>query len=389
MPLNVLVLDQARGVWGAQRYLLRLAPLLRAHGIEMTLGCPAELELFEAWQKAGFTAFDVSLPIVRSIRNDGQPQTMDIARESARGFRSAALIGRLAIKTRADTIWANAHWIHVEASLAGRLTGKPTVLHLHEEAIPGLGQQIRTTAVRLAHRTVAVSAAVARGVPAGARRRVEVIANGVDTAVMSPSDDGGASAAELRARLGVSAGEVMVLAATRLDPVKRIEDLITTVRIAADPRVHLVIAGETTGFPDYAREMHTIARSVGVGRITFCGVREDMPELFRAADIVLHAGMVEGMPLGLVEAQACGTPVVAYAVAGVPEAVTDGVTGILAAAADVSGLAAALGKLAGDSQMRAQMGAAGREHVLTDHRIERQARRNADVIYEMCGVPRR
>jgi glycosyltransferase involved in cell wall biosynthesis len=385
VSLNVLVLDQARGVWGAQRYLLRLAPLLREHGIELFLGCPAELELYDAWRAAGFVAFDLDLPIIRSIRNDGRPRMSDIVREAASGLRAAGLIATLAVRNHVDAIWANAHWIHVEASLAGRLTGKPVVLHLHEEAIPGLGQQIRTSAVRLAPRTVAVSKAIANGLPVNARHRVDVIPNSVDTALMSPSS-GEDSSTALRAELGVGPGEVMVLAATRLDPVKRIEDLIEAVRCVSDARIHLVIAGETSWFPDYARAMQSAAESVTVGRVTFCGLRSDMPGLFRAADIVLHAGVVEGMPLGLIEAQSCGTPVVAYAVAGVPEAVMDGITGILVPADDVAGLAAALAKLAADPEVRSGMGAAARQHVVAHHRIELQALRNAKVIYDMCGA---
>jgi glycosyltransferase involved in cell wall biosynthesis len=387
VALKVLVVDQARGVWGAQRYLLRLAPLLRKQDIELTLACPAELGLYDAWGATGLTAHDVRLPILRSIRNDGQPQLGDIARESYRGVRAAGQIAKLALKIRADAIWANAHWMHVESVLAGRLAHKPVAIHLHEEAVPGLGQRIRTTAVRWANRTVSVSEAVADGVPGNVRERIEVIVNGVDTDEMSPAHTD--STAALRAELGVTADEVMVLAATRLDPSKRIEDLIETLRIASEPRIHLVIAGETSGFPEYARAVQECARSTRVGRITFCGLRADMPQLFRAADVVLHASVVEGMPLGLIEAQSCGTPVVAYRVAGVPEAVVDGVTGMLVAPQDTAGLAAALTTLTADPALRARMGSAGRDHVLAHHRIEDQARRNGDLLYDMCRVPKR
>jgi glycosyltransferase involved in cell wall biosynthesis len=148
--------------------------------------------------------------------------------------------------------------------------------------------------------------------------------------------------------------------------------------------VRLVVAGVTTAYPDYQRKVQAAAAALPAGRVTFCGNRDDMAELFRACDVVVHAGTVEGMPLGLIEAQSCGKPVIAYGVSGVPEAVLDGVTGLLAAPRDVTGLAGAVAKLVGNPRVRAKMGAAARAHVLAHHRIEDQARRNVLLLAEMC-----
>lgn len=388
-PLRVLVVDQARGVWGAQRYLLRLAPLVRDLGVELTLAGPRSLELHDAWLKAGFDAVDLDAPIDRSIRTSGRPHLSGMAREGVEGLRVARLIAGTVRAGGHDAIWANAHWIHVDASVAGRICGKPVVLHLHEESVPGVGQWLRACAVRVASRTVAVSQAVADGLPAFARKRVSVIPNGVDTEAMSPPLDAAkGEVSRLRASFDIGAEDVMVLAATRLDPSKRIEDLIATVRAVDNPRIRLVIAGTTSGYPDYERDVRAAASALPAGRVNFCGNREDMTALFRASDVVLHAGIVEGMPLGLLEAQSCGKPVIAYGVAGVPEAVIDGSTGLLAAPCDVAGLSAGLSKLAGDLLLRAEMGTAARTHVLAHHRIEIQAMRNVAVLTEMCDDAR-
>lgn len=386
--LKVLVVDQARGVWGAQRYLLRLAPLLREGGVELVLGMPSSLELPGAWRDAGFEAVHLDLPVVRGIRNEGRPTFAGIVREARAGLRTAALMADVMRAGNYDALWSNAHWTHSEASVAGRICGKPVVLHLHEEAIPGLGRWLRACGVRLASRTVAVSEAVGNGLPTFARKRLCVIPNGVDTAAMSPaSQDDAEETHSIRAEFGIGEDDVMVLAATRLDPSKRIEDLIAVVRATADPRIRLVVAGTTSGYPDYEREVRSQAAGLSAGRVTFCGGRDDMPALFRACDLVLHAGVVEGMPLGLIEAQSCATPVVAYAVAGVPEAVVDGITGLLAAPQDVAGLTAALVRLAGDDALRGEMGAAARAHVLAHHRLDTQAARNIALLTELCGAP--
>jgi glycosyltransferase involved in cell wall biosynthesis len=380
-PLNVLVVDQARGVWGAQRYLLRLAPLLRERGVELTLAGSRSLELHQAWLDSGFRAVHLEAPIDRSIRRAGGPRLAGIAREGRNGLMVARRIAALVRRGDYDALWANGHWTHLDTSVAGRMSRTPVVLHLHEEAVPGLGSWLRAGAVTLANRAVAVSHAVAAGLPRFASERVRVIPNGVDTQLMSPSDQ---DFSRLRAELGVPGGAIMALAATRLDPTKRIEDLIACQRSINDSRVHLVIAGSTSGFPDYEHRVREDA-SASRGAVTFCGNRDDMTALFRASDVVIHAGTVEGMPLTLVEAQSCGKPVIAYDVAGVAEAVRDGSTGILVPATDVAGLTHALRELADDPARRIEMGAAARVHALAHHRIEMQADRNAAVIADMCG----
>jgi glycosyltransferase involved in cell wall biosynthesis len=381
-PLNVLVVDQARGVWGAQRYLLRLAPLLRERGVELTLAGPRSLELHQAWLDAGFGAVHLDVPIERSIRNAGRPGFAGIVREARNGLQTARRIARLAHDGGYDALWANGHWTHFDTSVAGRLRRTPVVLHLHEEAMPGLGRWLRAGAVSTATRTVAVSRAVASGLPRFAAGRVDVIPNGVDTQAMSPPSD--AHARRIRDDLGIAGDELLILAATRLDPSKRIEDLISCVDTLGDRRIRLVIAGSTSGYPDYERRIRERGAALGEA-VQFCGNRDDMAALFGASDVVVHTGIVEGMPLTLVEAQACGTPVIAYDVAGVAEAVVDGTTGLLVPPCDVARLGDALRRLADSAALRAAFGEAARAHALAHHRIETQAERNVAVLAEMCG----
>jgi glycosyltransferase involved in cell wall biosynthesis len=179
----------------------------------------------------------------------------------------------------------------------------------------------------------------------------------------------------------------MVLAATRLDPSKRIEDLLTAAGHLGDPRVRLVVAGTTSAYPEYERRVRAEAAALPTGLVHFCGRRDDMAALFDASDIVMHAGMVEGMPLGLLEAQSCGRPVVAYRVAGVPEAVLHGTTGLLAMPGAVDDLCDALGRLVCDPVLRSQMGLSARAHVLAHHQLDVQAARNMAVLNEMCSAP--
>ncbi len=72
----------------------------------------------------------------------------------------------------------------------------------------------------------------------------------------------------------------------------------------------------------------------------------------------------EGTPLAILEASACGIPVISTQHAGIPEAVIDGQTGILVAPGDVKAMVDAMKKISGDQEMAARMGQAGREHIL-------------------------
>ncbi|MDT7766627.1 MAG: D-inositol-3-phosphate glycosyltransferase [Mycobacterium sp.] len=382
---RVLVVDQAVGLWGAQRYLLRLAPLLRALDVELTLCCPPELELFDAWREIGFAAEPASIPTQRNIRVNGSPSAGKLMSEGVGALRVARSIAAMA-RDRFDVLWANAHWIHLDVAIASKLAGTPAVLHLHEEALPGLGVWLRSRAIQMSAHGVAVSRRVSEGLPPRIRKRVSVIPNGVDTNEFSPVRDRNSTAAEaIRREFGFGHDDIMVLAATRLDPVKRIEDLTAAIVAIGDPRIRLVIAGTTSNHVDYQRRVIDDAKHRAGAAVKFCGRRDDIVNLLRASDVFVHAGVVEGMPLGLIEAQACGVPVVAYDAAGVSEAVRDGTTGLIAPAGDVQSLTDALKRLALDSSLRAGFRSAARENALANHRIEIQAERNAQLLRAVAG----
>jgi len=94
----------------------------------------------------------------------------------------------------------------------------------------------------------------------------------------------------------------------------------------------------------------------------------------RAADVLLLASRTEGMPAAILEAGASGVPVAAYAIAGVPEIVEDGVTGLLAAPGDVDRLRRRVVELLEDGGLRAELGSAAREQLASRFTIDAIAR---------------
>ncbi|MEE1754692.1 glycosyltransferase [Streptomyces sp. SP18CS02] len=133
----------------------------------------------------------------------------------------------------------------------------------------------------------------------------------------------------------------------------------------------LIVGGPPAGRLDddpEVRRLREVARLAGVGdRVRFLGgvPVDEVPPLLRSADVVLCPGDYE--PFGIVplEAMACGRPVVASAVGGQLDTVSDPATGRLVPPRDPEALARAVGELLADPERRASCGAAGRRRVLS------------------------
>src|SRR5690606_17447591 len=157
---------------------------------------------------------------------------------------------------------------------------------------------------------------------------VAVIPLGVDLGQFSPGDRTAA-----RERLGLPEGERVILAVGRIEPLKGLDVLIQSLTAMSDlERVGLyIIGGDERARPELDR-LAAIARSFGVQEhVHFLGARphEDLPDYYRAADVVAVPSFYESFGLVAVEAMASGVPVVASRVGGLASTVVDGRTGYL------------------------------------------------------------
>jgi len=100
------------------------------------------------------------------------------------------------------------------------------------------------------------------------------------------------------------------------------------------------------------------------GVIEWLGHRDDMPDLLQTVDIAVLPSYREGLPKGLIEAAACGLPIVTTDVPGCREVVTDGVDGLLVPVRDVVALSDAIERLCRDEDLRGRLGAAARKKAL-------------------------
>jgi glycosyltransferase involved in cell wall biosynthesis len=97
-----------------------------------------------------------------------------------------------------------------------------------------------------------------------------------------------------------------------------------------------------------------------------------MAQYYRAADLLAHPARADSFPRAVSEAMACGTPVVATAVGGIPEQVEDGGTGFLVPPGDNEGMAVAIQRLLSDDELRRTMGCSAADHVKRHFSLDRQ-----------------
>jgi glycosyltransferase involved in cell wall biosynthesis len=205
--------------------------------------------------------------------------------------------------------------------------------------------------------------------------RVALIYNGIDADRFAAATPAG---------LDLPEGSFTVGYVGRLDPEKG-ADLVPDAwaRIAdALPDAHLVIAGAGKS----EREMR--ARLGDSPRVRWPGFRRDVAELMNALDLLIVPSRSEAFGLAAAEAMACGVPVVAARVGGLPEVVIDGEQGVLVPPEDPAALAKAVIALARDPERRAAMGRAGRERVRAAFSLERTLDGYEALLEEMIARKR-
>jgi glycosyltransferase involved in cell wall biosynthesis len=203
------------------------------------------------------------------------------------------------------------------------------------------------------------------GVPAN---RIETVPIGTDTDLFSPDP--------AVARIP---GKVVTTASADV-PLKGLAPLVEAIaKVRTERHVELVVVGSTKAGGPAADAIDRY----GIGdAVRFTGRVSDAELVahLRSAELVVVPSLFEGFSLPVVEAMACGTPVVATTGGALPEvAGTHGVTALLVPPGDAQALASAIGMALDDEVLRARLGAAGRDRVLTRYTWHLAARRTADV----------
>jgi D-inositol-3-phosphate glycosyltransferase len=226
-------------------------------------------------------------------------------------------------------------------------------------------QQVVDASSRLIANTPAEAAQLA-GLYDAEPGSIDVVAPGVDLEVFRPGE-----ASTARTRLGIPPHAEVLLFVGRLQPLKAPDVLLRSAALllARDPglRERLVVAvvGGPSGSGYDAKALHDMASRLGIADIVRFeppAPQDRLADWYRAASAVVVPSHNESFGLVALEAQACGTPVVAAAVGGLRTAVRDGVSGLLVEGHDPADYATAAGRLIAAPAYRSRLSAGAVAH---------------------------
>lgn len=189
------------------------------------------------------------------------------------------------------------------------------------------------------------------------RERTEVLVHGIQ---LDEARSQMGKRASIRSELGVAPDEFVVGTIANFRAQKDYPNLLEAARLLKqdDAAIRIVAVGQGP----LEQEMRALHNSMALGdRVLLLGQRNDAVAVLGACDAFVMASKNEGLPVAIMEALALGLPICATSVGGIPEAVTDGVEGLLVSPSDPESLASALTRLATEPALREQLAAGARE----------------------------
>lgn len=359
--MKILHVEAGKHLYGGARQVLYIVEGLAARGVTNLLACPAGSEMARQ-QPAGTRV------VAMKMGGDGD----------------LGMVSRLASLIRAE----KPDLVHLHSrrgadtwgGLAARLAGVPCVLSRRvDNPESRLAVAIK---YRLYDHVITISEGIrqvllSEGLAPG---KVSCVRSAVDaTPYLAPVDR-----AAFCAEFGLPADALVAGVVAQLIPRKGHRYLLAALPalLARHPRLQVLIFGQGP----LEAELRAEVEAAGLaGAVRFTGFRHDLPRWLGGLDMLIHPADMEGLGVSLLQASAAAVPIVTSRAGGLPEAVQDGVTGILCPPGDVTALAAAIDRLAGDAALRARFGAAGRARILAEFSIDAMVDGNLRIYRQVLG----
>lgn len=264
-------------------------------------------------------------------------------------------------------------------AIAGRLCGVPVVYSRrvdHREPRP-----VTALKYRLYDRVVAISACIAQvlresGVP---EQKIRVVRSAFTAEATTPN-----ARDILCGGFGLPLDSFVIGVVAQLIERKGHVVLLNAVPklLRELPQLQILLFGKGALEPRLREQI----AAAGLGRVVhLAGYREDLPQLLPGLDLLVHPAYAEGLGVSLLQASSAGVPIIASRAGGIPEAVRDGVNGLLVPPRDVSALAEAIRTLAHDEPRRLAMGEAGRSMVAAEFSVDAMVEGNLRVYHELLA----
>jgi glycosyltransferase involved in cell wall biosynthesis len=359
--MRVLHVEGGRHLYGGARQVLYLLEGLALRGQTNGLICPTGSQIAEA-------AAPHAQVLVMPMGGDLDLALIPRIYRRIRDFNPDIL--HLHSRIGAD----------VMGGIAGRLARVPVV---HSRRVdnpePSWGAMLK---YRLHDRVIAISEGIgevllAAGLP---RDKLRVVRSAVDFHAF-----GGACNREiLRDRLGVPVTGPLIGVVAQLIVRKGHRFLLQALPALVEefPELRVLFFGQ-------GPEAKILERRIGISGLTnhvkLCGFRDDLPELLPCLDLLVHPATLEGLGVSLLQAASAGVPVIASRVGGIPEAVREGVNGLLVPPGDVEALGEAISKLLRDPDLARRLGRGGRVLMSAEFSIPAMVEGNLAVYRELLA----
>ena len=262
-----------------------------------------------------------------------------------------------------DIIHAHYAIPHVlAADIIARELGVSSIITLHGSDVHSLGRQsiLKYSLASVLNRQTEVTAvsnylASLASETFSLNKEIKVIHNFIDADVFKPKPR--------KSRMHTPKDYFLITHASNFRPIKNVILLLEAFRRFSKDKtnVHLDLIG--TG-PDRERAERYVNYHDLSLKVSFLGVREDVPALFSNSDVLVVSSRNESFSLTAAEAMACSTPVIATRVGGLPEVVRDGIDGLLIESENVNELVAALEQLYKNPGERMRLGRNAREQII-------------------------
>jgi L-malate glycosyltransferase len=381
---------QRQNVWGGSVRSLHLlaSELAREHEVVVAHFGRDAPTYSDAYRSAGLELVPLGLrfehrPVARRVSRlglrRGAPTLLAVPRIALDTAPVARRVARLVRELRPDIVHTNESPRANRAEILGAAgTGLPVVSHTR--AIVPLSRADRLIVRRVA-RIIAVSAAAAQpyldaGVP---RPAVSVVPN----CVPIPPTVSAEERAILRSELGLAVDACWAVTSGRLIPWKGNLDAIRAVAAvrASGLDLGLLVLGDGPQRDELAEEAAKLDLE---DRVVFAGWRDEPVPFLQAADVALLASQSpDPFPRSVIEAMACGLPVVATEYGGAQEAFQDGVSGVLVRGSGHEPLAEGLEVLVRSPELRKQLGTEARAHAECRFSPPAHARRMLEIYDEV------
>lgn len=268
--------------------------------------------------------------MVQSIRDLGGNVTCVPARNNIELLMRVARVVEYLRKNDIQLIHAHLPWAGVVARLAGRIAAVPVIYTEHNklERYHWVTRILNLLTINFLSRLVAVSDDVARSVRKYKPRLkvpLQTIVNGVDTTRFAP---GAADGSIVRQQLGIPPGAPVIGTVAVFRSQKRLELWIEIAAMIRKriPGTHFILVGDG---PYREKLVLKVAALKMEECLHFAGVQTDVRPYMAAFDLYMMTSVFEGLPIALLEALACGCPVISTDAGGVKEVIrhdADGMT---------------------------------------------------------------